>query len=726
MEEKPRTESKWRYYFKKEELWKRLLIGAIVFLSLAAFIHFKGIRVEMLEPGNYAKHYIVARIDFQFPDDEGTAILRQEAARDINAIYKMRFKDIVTRRMQFENFLIQDQRWRMLLPNSTFEELYQSADKIKNILAAARFTDIRTLQRLKSLHLMMPEYFLLPPSSLDEERALLPDDFWENVRQNIVKSGEVHAAIAHYVLNYFQSTQWVMDKDTSLQRTLRHLVGATVPERFKKIKAGSKIIDRGEKITQRHVAMMQSMKKALKENKKTWSILQILSSLMLAAIIIIISGCYFYIVHRELIYNVYKLALCATIIIFTLLIAKITEYILLHNVEGLLEVVHYPLLIPFAAILLCVLLSEEIALFSSCFLSIILGFFLAVDHSRFVILNLIAAVVAIFASRLLRKRKEVFTVCCKVWFSCIPLFFVYNFYKNILWDSTIISDCIVTFAFLLLISIFIVGLLPILESIFHVMTDITLMEYMDPNSELLRRLSVEAPGTYQHCLVVGSIAEAAAQSIGANGLFCRVSTLYHDIGKLCNPHYFTENQMGGFNIHQLLTPAESAQVIISHVVEGVALARKYSLPQNFIDIILEHQGTTLVGYFYCKQLEQMGGDIDAVDERQFRYPGPKPRSKESAIIMMADTVEAASRSLEDISETSIVELVDRLIGEKLDDGQFDECQLTFEEFGIIKRTIVKTLAVARHLRIKYPYPHVHSHIKLKRERGILGNCTNPH
>ena len=238
------------------------------------------------------------------------------------------------------------------------------------------------------------------------------------------------------------------------------------------------------------------------------------------------------------------------------------------------------------------------------------------------------------------------------------------------WDTATLFDVFETLGFLALTSILVVGLLPIFESIFHMMTDITLMEYMDPNNELLRRLSVEAPGTYQHCLVVGSIAEAAAQAIDANGLFCRVSTLYHDIGKLSNPHYFTENQMGGFNIHQLLTPLESTQVIIAHVTDGEALARKHGLPESFIDIIREHHGTTLVYYFYCKQIEQMGGDASNIDESQFRYPGPKPQSKESAIIMMADIVEAASRSLENVNEESLTELVNRLIGEKLSDGQF--------------------------------------------------------
>ena len=164
--------------------------------------------------------------------------------------------------------------------------------------------------------------------------------------------------------------------------------------------------------------------------------------------------------------------------------------------------------------------------------------------------------------------------------------------------------------------------------------------------------------------------------------------------------------MGGFNIHQLLTPLESTQVIIAHVAEGEILARKHGLPQSFIDIIKEHHGTTLVYYFYSKQVEHMGGDVDVVDENQFRYPGPKPSSKESAIIMMADSVEAASRSLEDVSEESITELVNRLIGEKLEDGQFQCAQLTFEEFETVKKNLIKILHAARHVRIKFPEKHV--------------------
>ena len=219
---------------------------------------------------------------------------------------------------------------------------------------------------------------------------------------------------------------------------------------------------------------------------------------------------------------------------------------------------------------------------------------------------------------------------------------------------------------------------------------------------MLRRLTIEAPGTYQHSVVVGNLAETAAIAIGANGLFCRVATLYHDIGKMSTPQYFTENHQVGTDLHQLLTPLESAEVIIAHVAEGVAIGRKAGLPEQFIDVIKEHHGTTLVYYFYRKALSQAGDDKSLVDESQFRYEGPKPRSKESAIIMIADTLEAASRSLDNLNEESLTELANRLIREKADDGQFDECLLTFEELAVVKQTLVKTLVAFAHTRIKYP------------------------
>ena len=690
--------SKWQRRLRQDRLGQRLLIAVILLISLVIVIHFREAHIDVPESNTRAQRDIVAPVDFRYPDKDETRILRQESVRDIETIYKLDPNAVEKQYHQFETLLTQDRRWRTLLPDVTFEEVSGSADLAQKKLLKARFTSNRTLQRLKTLKLLQPNFF---PLAITRDNVLLPQEFWEEIEQEMIKANQYPQTAVTYTLTYFQQINWPLKSDLAAQRQFRKEVEKKFPERYKSVRAGERIISQGDLVTAGQVTMLRSMKEALRRSN-FFGPLKFIGSVIAALIIIFLSGCYFYITQKALIESVKQLALYATIVILTLFIAKVTEYFLIQSVNQPLEIVRYPLFVPFAAILLCILLNFETAFFTSCFLTVILGLSLAVDSSRFIAVNFLGSIVAILASRSVRKRKEIFIVCGKIWLSCIPLFFVYDFVRDIFWDTGILFDLFGTLGFLVLTSILVVGLLPIFESIFRMMTDITLMEYMDPNNELLRRLSVEAPGTYQHCLVVGSIAEAAAQAIGANGLLCRVSTLYHDIGKLSNPHYFTENQMGGFNIHQLLTPLESTQVIIAHVTDGEALARKHGLPESFINIIREHHGTTLVYYFYCKQIEQMGGDASHIDESQFRYPGPKPQSKESAIIMMADTVEAASRSLENVNEESLTELVSRLIGEKLSDGQFDDCVLTFKEFGVIKKTIVRMLSVARHLRIKYP------------------------
>ena len=316
--------------------------------------------------------------------------------------------------------------------------------------------------------------------------------------------------------------------------------------------------------------------------------------------------------------------------------------------------------------------------------------------------NILVGFFVILFMKTLRKRTEIFSVSAKAWVAAAFLIAALHAYERTKMGATLFTDLGSAAIFMAVISILVVGLLPLFEAGFGILTDITLMEYMDPSHELLRRLTVEAPGTYQHALIMGNIAESAARAIGANGLFCRVATLYHDIGKMAIAQYFTENQQHGVNIHQLLTPVESAEVIISHVQEGVQLARRAHLPEQFVDIIKEHHGTSLVYYFYRKQLELVGGKKELVNEKEFRYAGPKPRTKESVVIMISDSVEAASRSLDEVNESTLTRLVDDIVREKLEDGQFDDSHLTFEELQRVKRAIVKSLLAIGHFRVKYP------------------------
>ncbi|PIS00592.1 MAG: hydrolase [Chlamydiae bacterium CG10_big_fil_rev_8_21_14_0_10_35_9] len=693
------TKKSFKERLAHNDLGLRLLVGFILFFCLGLFLHFREVRIEPLELNSIAKRYIVAQVDFEFPDEEATVIMKQESLKGIGSIYQIEEKQLRQTRLEFENFLVRDNSWKESLPDTSIDTMYNIADKFEDMLIASRFSDARTIQKMKTLNLSTEDYFIYTPTKTDIP-TYLPQQYWYEIFED-ASSKINNKQQLNYVVNFFSEREWSLTEDISSTRKLRKKITDTVPVRYTKIKAGSRIIGQTEKVTPRHLLMMQSMKKALNESRQLWAPLTLLSSFMLSFIFIGLSALYFKHNQPEIIYSLQKLSLMTCIVILTLVFAKVTEYIILKNPSDLIDT-RYPLIIPFATMLVCNLLNSRTALFAACFLSIILSVTLAVDHDRFLIINLVTSLTVIITTGSLRKRKEVFGVFAKTYLSAIPVLFVFNFGENSLWNPALASDFLSSFIFMLTSAILVVGLLPILESLFHIMTDMTLMEFMDPNNELLQRLAIEVPGTYQHCLVLGNLAEAAAQAIGANGLFCRVACLYHDIGKLNNPHFFTENQQGGVNIHQLLTPQESAQVIISHVRDGEMLARKYRLPQPFIDIILQHHGTTLVFYFYAKEVELKGGKKEEVDEKLFRYPGPKPHSKESAIIMICDTLEAASRSLEETSEEALTEMVNRLVRERSEDGQFDECNLTFEELGIIKKTLIKTLSVSHHVRVKYP------------------------
>jgi len=679
----------------------RVLIGVLFALALFGILHFREARVEVLELNSIAPGYVVAQIDFDFLDEEATILLRQEAVRDVGKIYQISERDVRQRRIEFENFLIYNQDWRKYAANSTFEEMYKGIDVLEKTLFQIRFTDPRTLQKIHELKLPAAYYLIYTPADLSEE-IIFPTQIWDAIGNIAFSEGSFHGGTTSSIIGFFQTKGWTVEEDLNAERALRRRIQSRVADKYTHVSAGSRIIDQGERVTARHIAMLQAMKKSLSEQRNLWHPLTLLGSFFLSMLLTGICIAYFKINHPQILYSNRKLFLLVTIVIVSFGIAKAVEFFLLTSKSNLIEVVRYPLLVPFSAILLCSLMNPNIATFSSGFLTIIFTMTLAFERQGFMIINLAAGLVAILSTRSLRRRKEVFIVCAKTWLCSVMIIFSLHFYQNTLWNLAVFSDIVSSAIFMLLTAILVVGLLPLLESAFRIMTDVSLMEYMDPNSDLLRRLTIEAPGTYQHSVVVGNLAEAAALAIGANGLFCRVSTLYHDIGKMVTPQYFTENQQGGMNIHQLLTPQESAQVIIAHVSEGVALARKAGLPEQFIDIIKEHHGTTLTYYFYHKQLEKVGGDKSLVDEKEFRYAGPKPRSKESAIIMIADSVEAASRSLETINEESLMTLASRLIKEKAEDGQFDHCLLTFEEMAIVKATLVRTLVAYGHTRIKYP------------------------
>jgi putative nucleotidyltransferase with HDIG domain len=247
-----------------------------------------------------------------------------------------------------------------------------------------------------------------------------------------------------------------------------------------------------------------------------------------------------------------------------------------------------------------------------------------------------------------------------------------------------------------------VGSFAVLGNLFGIMTVFQLLELANPSSRLLRRLLMETPGTYHHSVMVGNLAERAAETIGADPLLARVAAYYHDIGKMKNPLAFIENQAGAHNIHDDLTPESSARIIAGHVRDGIDLGYEFGLPVQIIGFIPQHHGTSVMSYFYGKALRELGGDEEVAARDRYRYPGPKPQSREAAILMLADGVEASVRSLEEKDEVSIRAMVNRIVDARVDDGQLDEAELTLRNLSQIKEAFVQQLLGMYHTRIQYP------------------------
>lgn len=266
----------------------------------------------------------------------------------------------------------------------------------------------------------------------------------------------------------------------------------------------------------------------------------------------------------------------------------------------------------------------------------------------------------------------------------------------------ITRQCLYAGAAGLAVGFIVLGILPFIEKAFRITTSMTLLELADASQPLLRRLSLEAPGTYNHSLQVATLAEEAADSIGANSLLCRVGAYYHDIGKIIKADYFVENQVDGQNRHINLSPNVSLLIILGHVKDGVELAKEYNLPTSLFPFILQHHGTTLVEYFYHRACDTATPDQPDVSEMQYRYPGPKPKSREIAILMLSDAVESAARSMSEPNASRIETLVHEIALRRLTDGQFDECDMTMRDLDRIERSLVKTLLGIYHGRIAYP------------------------
>jgi len=410
--------------------------------------------------------------------------------------------------------------------------------------------------------------------------------------------------------------------------------------------------------------------------------------LVLTAVCILLT--FLWILRRDILMDSRKITL-----LFLLIVATCGIYTLLLTSNKISM-----LLVP-----LCILplvtrafFDTRTALFVHVLSMLILGI-IAPGGFDFVYMQIIAGMVSIFSIVNMRKRSQLFIAVTLIFVS----YFVSYIGLSLLNEGTIEKINPMQFAWLAgncLLTLLSYPLIFFIEKTFRVTSDFTLMELTDFNSELLRDLSMKAPGTFQHSLQVANLAEAAIYKIGGNSLLVRVGALYHDVGKMDMPMYFIENQSTQVNPHDELSFDESASIIISHVIKGIEKAKKFNLPDIIIDFIRTHHGTMLVQYFYTSYIKSFPDQIPNEDD--FRYPGPRPFSKETAVLMMADSVEAAAHSLSIHDQDTIDELVEKIINKQIASGQFENCDITFGDISSIKKIFKKMLTSIYHVRVAYP------------------------
>jgi cyclic-di-AMP phosphodiesterase PgpH len=419
--------------------------------------------------------------------------------------------------------------------------------------------------------------------------------------------------------------------------------------------------------------------------------------LQISGTLIIVSSCYF-ILFLFLLQFRHEVLNVSRKILFMLLIILI--FVLLTKILTGKYGRDFIYVIPFAIIpvIIRTFYDSRLALFI-LLIAVMLAGLIIIQPFEFIIMSFITGMVSIFTLTNIYKRTRLFFTSFAVIISLTSIYAGLCLMRDGDLHKFLMSDVIMFFANggLVLLSY---PLIVVFEQRFLLISETTLLELSDTNQPLLRKLAEEAPGSFQHSLQVANLAEEAARVIGAQLLLVRTGALYHDIGKIANPSYYIENQADGVSPHESLTPKESSKVIINHVRNGVILAKNYKLPVQIIDFIRTHHGTTVAYYFFKKFIDQNPGKTDM--EREFAYPGPKPFSKETAVVMMADAVEASSRSLGKYTEEGISELVERILYLQEQDGQFSEVPLTFKDLSDIKTVFKKRLSNIYHERVAYP------------------------
>jgi putative nucleotidyltransferase with HDIG domain len=471
-----------------------------------------------------------------------------------------------------------------------------------------------------------------------------------------------------------------------------------VPRTIGFVQENERIVSMHDRITEEIKLRLDSFQRAKVERgsiRSQWS--QRVGIVFHITLILSLYTIYIFLFRKKIYHNNAMLGLIALLLLMEMFFGYLS---LRLNVEAPIQ---YLIVVPAASMLLTIIFDSRVAFYGTVTMAFLIAGIRGNDYS-IALGSLVAGALGAYTVRDIRNRTQIFRslIFIFIGYSLTIIALALERYESF---NTVTAELTFALANAVISPVLTYGLLIFFERIFKVTTDLTLLELSDFNHPLLRLLSEKAPGTFHHSMTIGNLAEAAADAVGADSILARVGAYYHDIGKMEKPEYFVENQVSLTNRHTRLRPRMSALIISSHVKEGIELGRQYGLPQKVLDFIPQHHGTTRMSFFFDKALKQAAArknPKDIVREEDFRYPGPKPQSKETGIVMLADSVEASTRSIKEMTSQKLEFAIENMIKQRFVEGQLDECELTLRDLTKIKEAFLKILTGIHHQRIAYP------------------------
>lgn len=459
------------------------------------------------------------------------------------------------------------------------------------------------------------------------------------------------------------------------------------------VNENERIVAKHDRINKQTKLKIESFKEAKGEMiSQTGLLLQSLGKFIHIGFLIGLLAIYLYFFRKKIFYDNTKVVLIAIVFIFVSFVTFLLSQI------SVKAPIHFLIFVPAASMIFTIVFDSRVGFYTTVILTLITGALRGNDYT-FMTMNFIAGGISVYTVRDIKNRTQIFRSFAWILLGYVASIFAFGLERFAPFETMMIE---LAFAGsnALISPVLTYGLLIFFERIFKITTDLTLLELSNFDRPMLRELARKAPGTFNHSLIMGNLAEASAEKIGANPLLARVGAYYHDIGKTITPHGFVENQMGNQNIHEDLKPEESVKLIVRHVQEGIDLAKGENLPQEIIDFIPMHHGTSIITFFYEKAKQVYGEEN--VNPDDYRYPGPKARSRETAIVMLADGCESAVRSITEPDQDRVENMISNIINSRIKEGQLDEAPLTFKDITIIKNSFKNILVGQFHKRIKYP------------------------